>query len=143
MTQVAIKETNHAEANAKAWYAEIVEMLKELKSANDDREYPISREENDRIDAARQRIHESVLSVEVRDGWRAPGGEIGPNGNAEEYQILLTTGGPALRLYGQLGQYGEPETAELQYQDWGTPWTRYPSPQGDLLRFAQCFYFGE
>ena len=26
------------------------------------------------------------------------------------------------RLIGALNEYGEPETAELQMQDWGVPW---------------------
>jgi hypothetical protein len=123
MTQTA--EINHAEQNAAAWYADIVEMLTWEDSPSDEQ---------------MERIQESPLSVTVRDGWHVPGNHSeGP----EEYEILLTTGGPALRIYGHLDAYSQPHSAELQYQDWGTPWTRYPSPEADLLRFAQCFYFGE
>jgi hypothetical protein len=123
-------ETNHAEENAKAWYASIIEMLQALNADTD--------EVDQKYEDAMQVIHESVLSVMVRDGWHQPGGDSDP----EEYEILLTTGGPALRIYGHLTSDSEPHTAEMQYQDWGTRWTRYPSPETDLLRFAQCFYFG-
>jgi hypothetical protein len=98
--------------------------------------------EPDDREEGRREIEESVLSVEVRDGWRTPG-DTGADG-AEEYRILLTTGGPALRIFGTLGAHGEPESAELQMQDWGTPWTRYADADEDtLLQFARHFYFGE
>jgi hypothetical protein len=76
----------------------------------------------------------------VRDGWYQPGrpNEYGP----EEYEILLSTGGPALRIYGKLGRDDEPETAELQMQDWFLPWQRYPTAEEPLLQFARYFYFG-
>ena len=92
-------------------------------------------------DEARETIEQSVLSVMVRDGWRQPGAsqEDGP----EEYEILLSTGGPALRIVGQLDQHNQPSSAELQHQDWGTPWTRFPAPEATLLAFASVFWFGE
>src|SRR5690606_3875422 len=41
---------------------------------------------------------------------------------AGEYEILLSTGGPAVRIVGRLNVWGEPETtAVLQYQDWFAP----------------------
>jgi hypothetical protein len=134
MTAQAQIEVNHAEENAKAWYASIIEMLQALNADTD--------EADQKYEDAMQVIHESVLSVMVRDGWREPGQTFAEDG-AEEYEILLTTGGPALRIYGHLNSNGEPHSAEMQWQDWGTRWTRYPSPEADLLRFAQCFYFGE
>jgi len=60
--------------------------------------------------------------------------------------ILLSTGGPAARIIGRLNDYNEPETATLQYQDWGTPWTTYPTTAENeytLLQFAAFFYYGE
>ena len=91
---------------------------------------------------AEQRIHEDALSVEVRSGW-AP---IGDALNAEEYMILLTTGGPALRIRGELDGNGTPTRCWLEYQDWGTPWTEYHGQNADmgaLLTYSQQFYFGE
>jgi hypothetical protein len=127
---------NHGQENAKAWYASIVDMLAKLDAAR-------GNDHEGEIEEAEQTIYESVLSVMVRDGWRQPGGEIGPNGDAEEYEILLTTGGPGLRIWGKLSEHGEPQTAELQFQDWFTPWSRHPACEETLIRFASCFYFGD
>lgn len=98
---------------------------------------------------ARRAIDEGPLSVQVRDGWRSPGAEVRADDSPEEFEILLTTGGPALRIWGTLGAHGEPDECELQIQDWGTPWTKWvPEPYDpeyrDTLRaYASCFYFGE
>jgi hypothetical protein len=127
-------KVEHAKSNAAGWLSSIEEMLEPLDIVD---------EEDPSHDEAMQTIHESVLSVLVRDGWREPGGEIGPNGDAEEYEILLSTGGPALRIWGKLDQYSEPESAELQMQDWFLPWTRFPAAEATLLQFARCFYFGD
>ena len=89
---------------------------------------------------ARERIREDALSVEVRSGWMNCGDEM----IAEEFCILLTTGGPAVRIRGELDQYKEPSRAWLEVQDWGKPWTRYYDiEQYTLLAYARCFYFGE
>ena len=62
----------------------------------------------------------------------------------QSYELLLGTGGPAVRIVGKLNEHGEPETAELQGQDWGTPWERTENQDEDtLLQFAQYFYFAE
>lgn len=93
-------------------------------------------------DDARERVQESPLSVEVRGGWYCPAGD-GDTGKAEEFQILLTTGGPALRIRGELDS-GQPSRAWLEYQDWGTSWTQYfDVEQSTLIEFCQVFYFGE
>ena len=141
MTKSALKTNeDHGEQNAKAWLGSIEEMLAAL-NATDRTNLEGSREWDRKREDADQTIHESVLSVMVRDGWRMPDGatDEGP----DEYEILLSTGGPALRIYGRLSDHGEPSSAELQHQDWGTPWTRYPAPEAILLAFAQRFYFGE
>lgn len=136
---------DHGQANAKAWLEGIKEMVEALTRATDD-ETPFAAVAMNTEDAERT-IHESVLSVEVRSGWYVPGSrhtETGPN--PEEYNILLSTGGPALRLIGDLDEDGDPETARLEHQDWGTPWTRCPASSKDeriMLTFARCFYFGE
>lgn len=71
-------------------------------------------------DKAREAIDESPLSVEVRTGWFTPGNlDEAPS----EYCLLLCTGGPAVRIIGTLGLYSEPDSARIEYQDWGTPWT--------------------
>jgi hypothetical protein len=126
-------EFEHAKSNAAGWLSSIEEMVAKLTTSEDSAVL-------DDTENSLQTIHESALSVLVRDGWREPGAMA--DDGAEEYEILLSTGGPALRIWGRLSQYDEPETAELQMQDWGTPWTRYPAPEATLLKFAQCFSFG-
>lgn len=88
-----------------------------------------------------ERITESPLSVQVRSGWVNPGDEM----QAEEFEILLSTGGPALRIMGELDEHKQPHRAWLEYQDWGTPWTHhYVEGFSDtLLTFCQQFYFGQ
>ena len=89
-----------------------------------------------------ERIHEMPLSVEVRSEWHAPG-ELPTWG---EYRILLTWGGPACQIVGALNEHKEPESADIQYQDWGTGWESLSltnEEQSALLLFASHFYFGE
>lgn len=92
-------------------------------------------------DDAQQRIQEDPLSVEVRSGWYNPGETPEPS----EFQILLCTGGPAVRILGELDHYKQPCRAWIEYQDWGTPWTHYYAPEATstLLAYCQQFYFGE
>jgi hypothetical protein len=59
-----------------------------------------------------ERMQEEPLSVEL-GGWWTPGEEP----EAQEFRILLSTGGPACRLVGTLGH-----GARLEAQDWFTPW---------------------
>jgi hypothetical protein len=123
-----------ARENAKGWLASIEEMVANYNAANDTNI-------TDTTDAARDHIEDNVLRVMVRNGWRNPctADTEGP----KEYEILLTTDGPALRIFGRLDEHCEPSSAELQMQDWGTPWHRYPAPEATLLAFAQVFYFGD
>ena len=131
-------ETNHARDNAQAWAQTIADMVAALEATED----------GEQAEAAQQSIQEAPASVQVRSDWYFPGEQP----EAVEYQILLSYGGPSLRITGQLGKYGEAITADLEYQDWGTPWTRYHPAYGeplfdshnaDVLTFAQQFYFGD
>ncbi len=93
---------------------------------------------------AEQRIQEDPLSVEVRSGWYEPGSSDSDRA-PEEFRILLGTGGPAMRIIGELDR-GEPTRARIQAQDWFTPWTDYLGGAisgKDLLTYCRCFYFGE
>jgi hypothetical protein len=90
-------------------------------------------------DEARSAIQEDPLSVEVRSGWVSYGSEM----QAEEFCILLCTGGPAVRIMGELDN-GQPCRAWMEYQDWGTGWTRfYYADQSVLLAYCSEFYFGD
>lgn len=99
------------------------------------------REQYHNEELAREQIEEHPLSVQVRAGWYTPGNT--PE-KPEEYEILLCTGGPACRIIGDLDQYGQPESAKIQYQDWFTPWEDYrEADEAILLSYAQNFYFGD
>lgn len=94
----------------------------------------------DSADDARERIQDDPLSVEVRSGWASPGDTL----VAEEFCILLCTGGPAVRIRGELDMNTEPTRAWIEYQDWGTPWTQYfGAEQETLLAYCRHFHFGE
>lgn len=123
----------NAKEQAKAQFNDIKEMIEALDCAESD---------SNEYDDAATTIYEKPLSVEVRSGWNSPGGEM----KAEEFRILLCTGGPAVQIVGDLNQYGEPESAILEYQDWFQPWAEYcldADEQDILLSFCQQFYFGE
>lgn len=92
-------------------------------------------------DDARQRIEEDALSVEVRSGWES----VGETLEASEYRIVLCTGGPHVEIVGDLNQ-GQPSSARLLYQDWGTGEIEYFCDNLDryaLIAYASVFYFGE
>jgi hypothetical protein len=92
------------------------------------------------VEEALNKIYEHPLCVQVRTGWHEPG-KIDPV--PEEYELLLCTGGPAVRIIGELTD-GEPSSAEIQYQDWGTPWTRLWADsiqEQDILIFASQFTY--
>ena len=131
---------DHGQANAAAWYETIKELVGRLNEAAGD-----DQAEQDR-EATFTEIQEGPLSVMVRDGWRQPGGA---SEGAEEFEILLSTGGPALRIWGWLDGSNQPKECELQHQDWGTPWTKWvPAPYDNtfhdtLLIYASQFYFGD
>lgn len=112
--------------------------LSDLRSAacgNEAPEYACKSRED-----AEQRIHEDALSVEVRSDWATLGEDL----EAGEFCILLTTGGPAVRICGELDEHKEPRRAWLEVQDWFTPWTQYfGASQETLLTYARCFYFGD
>ena len=105
---------------------------------------------------AAEAIDEHPLSVQVREGWHSPGDNLPP----AEFEILLCTGGPAVRMRGTLlDPDSQPGNPRLEYQDWGTPWTEYrhitmpPDPETivaelhryreTLLAYARQFWCGE
>lgn len=133
----AIEEKDYAREQAKAQLESIIEMVQavyDADNANDD----------NAAEEARETIQNDPLSVEVRSAWGTPGEEMKP----AEFNILLCTGGPAVRIMGELDKYSQPDRAWIQYQDWGTPWTDYvPSMANEanesLLAYCHQFYFGE
>ena len=124
-----------AERNGRAWAKEITRMMRKLRKARDIGD-------DKARDEAGQEISGSPLSIEVRTGWYTPGQRY--LAGADEFCILLSTGGPALRIIGTLSQHDEPETARMQVQCWGIPWCDLNLSVGretDVLEFAQFFSF--
>ena len=139
---MTIDATNDAREQAKAQLEGIREMLARLKhaincDASEPDECELCKDENepdtqleieitrqytfDELhdeDSARDAIREDALEVQVRSGWTNPSETLEP----AEFNILLCTGGPAVRIMGELDNYGNPERAWLEYKDWGTPW---------------------
>lgn len=136
--------SDSAISNARAWLADIQEGLAALDALNNGAEsVTYDGEAFGDADALREQLEERPLSVQIRDGWRSPGAK----GEPDEYEILLTTGGPALRIWGDLDDYCEPDDSpRLQWQDWGTPWTALQLEGAErkaVTAFARLFYFGE
>ena len=116
-------------------------------------------DESEKYYRTQSEIEQSVLEVSVRSGWCPPGTkDFKP---AEYCIVLLSTGGPAVRIVGELSEHFEPTSARLEIQDWFIPWTEWRPPTTDshdwqsallryasrdwqsaLLRYARCFYFG-
>lgn len=100
------------------------------------------------VDELFDRAIESAISLEVRGSWYTPG-DYPVEEKPTEFRIMLTWGGPALRIVGDLDE-GCPENARMQVQDWGTPWRDYtpkdaiyPDWEAALAWFVGCFYFGD
>ena len=130
-------QVDYAKDQARLQYESIAEMVQALHPFGKD-EY-----EDEALEQAGERIQEDPLSVQVRCPWQSVGEE---NVKPDQYNILLCTGGPAVRIIGTLSEYLEPENARIQYQDWGTPWTDYPltsEQEATVLEYAQQFYYGE
>lgn len=114
------------------WRAEYAEELAELEeAANGCKD----------ADEARERIQEDALDVQYRSGWH----NVGETLEAAEFSILLCTGGPAVRIMGELDEHMQPSRAWLEYQDWITPWQEAVGviEQSTLLEYCQQFCFGE
>lgn len=110
-------------------YPDDAEELKELEEEAGECE---SRED------AEQRIMEDPLSLQFRSGWCNSKEEMEP----EEFELLLATGGPAVRIIGEIRD-GQAHRPILQVQDWFTPWTEYfEEGASDVLEaYCNCFCF--
>tara|TARA_R100000353_G_scaffold160470_1_gene120169 strand:+ start:586 stop:999 length:414 start_codon:yes stop_codon:yes gene_type:complete len=135
-----VKEKNHALHNAIGHIESIVEDYENfnyIESLN-----VTCDEDYEKQEKIKESILNSALSVEFRSGWTSNPNDI----ELKEFKILLTWGGPALRVIGNLNQYKEPENIKMQFQDWGTYWTDFKiteEQQKALNWFCNCFYFGE
>jgi hypothetical protein len=155
MTTTPTRELSHAETNAQGW-AETISaaheahqfcmeegegrhLTREAKALLHELSFDGTNHDQVR-EAIEEQTRESALSVSVRSDWSDPGEPL----MSSEFQILLSTGGPALRLVGDLDIYAEPKRVRMEHQDWGTPWTEWNDVDTDALRwFAGLFWFGE
>lgn len=130
---------------------ELVKRLKHIQDCNDSDcqegkdggDYWDDSESYHNEESSQQSIQEDPLDIQLRSGWYSPDNE---QIKAEEYNILLCTGGPACRIIGSLNEYQRPNTARIEYQDWFKAWEEYlmTSEQAEaVLFYAQQFYFGE
>lgn len=120
------------EREARAQLASIVKMVENLGELATEQE----REEASEI------IRQDPLSVEVRSGWHKPDDDA----RDKEFQIMLSVGGPAVRLIGTISNEGTPcDYVRLEWREWGIPWTELPVSGLEfdaLLAYAGQFYFG-
>jgi hypothetical protein len=117
-----------------AWASEFTDEAQELADLEDEAG------ECESQDDARERIQEDPLSLEFRSDWVSSKDEM----DIAEYCLLLTTGGPAVRIIGDI-EDGEATSARLEVQDWGTPWTEHILTGDDhetLMAYVREFYFG-
>ena len=88
------------------------------------------------VEDVQRELDEHPLCIEYRSGWNTSAEDL----QAEEFCILLCTGGPAVRIVGEIGEHGQPCRAWIEYQDWGTAWTQYfGADQETLVDYATAF----
>lgn len=123
--------------------AAIEQAILQLKSIRD-MVAALNEDDQDLHEAAIEAIQSDPLEVLVRDGWRSLSSLVEPE--PIEFSLLLCTGGPAVRIVGDL-EDGVPTGARLEYQDWGTPWTALrplsPEDYQDLIAYASQFCYDE
>ena len=147
LNQMTATKEAHAITNARAQLETIKELYRQYKENDSAFVSNLDTEE-----AIVEKAREEALSVEFKSGWTSNPEEMEP----EEFKILLSTGGPACQVKGNLDQYKQATDIEIQYQDWGTPWEplqlnstyadESPNITSDyeaLEWFCNCFYFGE
>jgi len=142
MSAAEAKAEDRARQQAQYKAEDIAQLMTALERARETDEPATYEDELLDADALEERAHEMALSVEVRSDWHTPGGDT----ETGEYLVLLCTGGPAVRLTGNLGAFAEPEDVRIEYQDWFTPWEMYPVDEATsaaLLTFAGLFYYAE
>jgi hypothetical protein len=143
----------NARSSALATFECIAELLTKLEQADCSHDFDNEARVCDRcelaedgadaldVDEIREELQEMPLSVQVREDWHNPG-ETGAR--PAEFELLMGTGGPAVRIRGELDEYGQPTRAYLQAQDWYIPWFDVTVPRAEtLLEFASTFYYGE
>lgn len=127
-------EENHGKDQAEIQLESIKEMVSKLDAEDDEVR-----------ESAEVRIHEDPLSVQVRNSeWQNASDYMNSVPEPNEYKILLCWGGPAVRIVGDLDEYNEPDSADIQYQDWFTAWESLDINAEDeeaLMEYARQFWY--
>ena len=140
-----MNEQSHSERSARSQMESILEMYRAYWAIENDEAdtVELDGQEFDDVDDIQERAMESVLSVDMRSGWTACGNAM----EAEEFRIVLCTGGPEVVILGQINQHDEPTDPVINHRDWGTTYQGYYSDADDaddaLEWFCRQFYFGE
>lgn len=117
-------EKSNSERQAEAQLNSIRDLIQSLRLAEESND-------EDAREKALNAIDEDALEASVRcASWSSQYNTLEP----DEYRILLCWGGPAVQITGDYSG-GECETANLQHQDWGTPWLDFYTKI--LLEYAQ------
>ena len=132
-----------AKNQAKAQVESIVSLIQYLKwdwdgLADDELPHPLDYQSREEVEQA---IDETPLSVEVRSNWASSYHSF----EADEFRIILCTGGPHVEIRGDVGLYGEPENVKVFYADWSErgEYVLSDEEREAVQQFCQQFYFGE
>ncbi len=144
MRDQANADAKDAIENARAWIENITSLYHAYRKLSRGEAEEVEVEGN-RFDSEEELLEyctELPLGVSVRGTWHAPGDTetaIVP----VAYQVLLTTGGPGLRLIGDLDSDRIPVSVRVEYCDWGVPWTEWTgyADEEALLWFVELFWW--
>ena len=140
------KRNQEALKQARAQLESICEYFQAAQDARDGLPATIDGYDIEDEDEARDRAQENALSLEVRCAeWHTPGDEYG---TADQFRIVLCTGGPHVEIRGTLNKWSEPDDcAEIYAQDWFThlePLQDISEEEREALDwYCSLFYFGE
>ena len=84
-------------------------------------------------DEALERLENNPLEILFRSDWEYDTDHFTPS----EFVILLCSGGPAVRIRGELDHNGYPSRAWVEYHDWGTPWNWLCDHRSTALEYAR------
>ena len=84
-------------------------------------------------DEALERLENNPLEILYRSNWEYDPDHFTPS----EFVILLCSGGPAVRIRGELNHNGHPSRAWVEYQEWGTPWNWLCDYRSTALEYAR------
>ena len=117
-----LKERNmsdNSREQAEAQLENIIDMMERYEKAQNDGD-------EDAIEAIRQEVDEDPLEILTRSTeWNTLGKTKSGEQKPDEFMILLCTGGPAVRIIGDLDEHQSPTNIRLEYQGWGEDWQRF------------------